>query len=163
VAAQTAESYFNLMEVRARRQLLEGQHEINSAYLALVEERFERGLTSSIDVHQQAQLVAATEAQLALLGGEEAVASSQLAVLLGQPPGQRFAEGERGLPTLPAAPALGEPAELLSRRPDIAAARLRLDAADAAVADAVRAQLPSLLLQFTPSYDIAQTRYPQSE
>src|SRR5690606_20164890 len=27
----------------------------------------------------------------------------------------------------------------------------------------VRAQLPSLLLQFTPSYDIAQTRYPQSE
>jgi NodT family efflux transporter outer membrane factor (OMF) lipoprotein len=159
ISAQTAEAYFDLVEVRARRALLTAQVATNASYLELVTFRFERGLTSAVDVHQQRQLVAGTEAQLSLVAGEEAVVENQLAVLVGVPPGRTFAEGEATLPELPAAPAVGAPAELLARRPDLLAADLRLRAADARVASAVRATLPALQLSFTPGYTIARTTF----
>ena len=162
VAAQAAETWFDLVEVHARAKLLEAQLETNQTYLELVTLRFERGLTSSLDVHQQEQLVAGTEAQLALIGGEEALLQNQLAVLLGAAPNRTFAVSKDELPTLPPAPPAGLPADLLERRPDIEAAYLRMRAADMRVATAIRAQLPSITLNVTPSYLIARSRFEQT-
>ncbi len=51
------------------------------------------------------------------------------------------------LPELPPVPALGVPADLLERRPDVRAARRRVEAADYRVAVAVADRLPALRLQ----------------
>jgi outer membrane protein TolC len=87
---------------------------------------------------------------------------NQLAVLLGAPPNRAFAVSKDELPTLPAAPSAGLPADLLEQRPDIEAAHLRLRAADLRVATAIRAQLPSISLNVTPSYLVARSRFAQT-
>jgi NodT family efflux transporter outer membrane factor (OMF) lipoprotein len=162
VAASASEAWFDLVEIHARKKVLEAQLETNRTYLELVTLRFDRGLTSSLDVHQQEQLVASSEAQLALVDGEEAVLQNQLSVLVGATPDRTFAEGHDALPELPAAPSVGVPSDLLERRPDLQAAYLRLRSADMRVASAVRAQLPSLSLNLTPSFIVARSRYAQT-
>ncbi len=159
VAAATAEAWFDLVEARARRELLGTQLATNERYLEVVRIRFERGLTSVLDVHQQQQLVASSEAQLALIDGQEAVLENQLAVLLGAAPDRRFASARSALPELPAMPDAGVPADLLERRPDLEAALLRVRAADERVSSAIRRQLPSLELTFTPGYTITRSRF----
>ncbi len=159
VAAQVAEAWFDLVETRARRTLLQTQLATNQRYLEVVTLRFERGLTSVLDVNQQQQLVATTEAELALVDGEEAVVENELAILLGAAPDRRFAAAGAQLPELPAAPDAGVPADLLERRPDLHAAHLRVRAADERVAAAIRDQLPSLELTFTPGYTITRSRF----
>ncbi len=152
IAAEAAESWLDVVESHARRALLEAQLESNRSYLELVTLRFRGGLTSNLDVHQQQQLVARSEALVALVRSEEIVASNELAVLLGEAPGRRFAAGVDRLPTLPPAPDAGIPATLLERRPDLAAAALRLRAADARVASAIRSQLPAIRLEAVPGH-----------
>ena len=55
-------------------------------------------------------------------------------------------EAPSALPDLPALPALGVPADLLSRRPDVRAAYRRARAADERVTAALAARLPTLRL-----------------
>lgn len=69
----------------------------------------------------------------------------QLEILLRDYPDGQIAVAEY-LPQLPPVPATGVPAELLARRPDIAAAELRLKAAGYRVDAAKRSFLPSLIL-----------------
>jgi outer membrane protein TolC len=70
----------------------------------------------------------------------------QLAVLVGMPP-KSVVGGERGrLPELPRMPGPGLPSELISRRPDVRAALIRLGAADYRVAAAIADRFPRLSL-----------------
>jgi outer membrane protein, multidrug efflux system len=145
-AAQVSETWFDLLANRARRALIESQLEINETYLELTRLRFEQGLASALEVYQQRQQLVATRAQLALIDGTTEVLEHALSLLVGQPPGARYAVDRTELPALPALPATGVPADLLERRPDVRAARRQVVAADYRLAAAIADRLPALRL-----------------
>lgn len=153
VSAQVAEAWFDLLEARARVELLAEQLRINERFLELTTLRFRQGLTTALDAHQQRQTVAATQAQAALAQARERVAANQLALLLGKTPeAQRFAQERRSLPELPERPPEGVPADLLQKRPDVRAAARRVEAADERVAVAIASRLPTLTLNGSVGY-----------
>lgn len=153
IAARVAETYFNILEVRSRHQLLREQLDINETFLELVTLRFRQGLTSAVDIHQQRQQVAATRAQTELVIAQERVLENQLAALVGEAPEGQVRSGDRvSLPTLNAPPPEGVPADLLTTRPDVRAAAERVKAADERVASSIAARLPSLIVSASPGY-----------
>ena len=86
-------------------------------------------------------------------------AQARTPVLLGKPPGQAPTVQTRALPPLPPLPDPGVPARLLERRPDLRAARLRVEAADERVGAAVADLLPTLRLSAEfgyQSFEISQ-------
>ncbi|MCA9530048.1 MAG: TolC family protein, partial [Myxococcales bacterium] len=93
LSASVAEAWYDLIDARAQGKLLGEQLETNRRYLDIVDSRYKQGLTSILDVRQQRQLVAQSEAQIALIAGQEQVAAQRLAVLLGSTP-----EGISGAP-----------------------------------------------------------------
>jgi NodT family efflux transporter outer membrane factor (OMF) lipoprotein len=148
LAAQLAERWFALLDVRARRALLAEQVETSETYLGLVEVRFRQGLSGALDVHQQSSQLSAARAQLELIEAQHATVESELAVLLGQWPGEPLAAERIELPSeLPPIPSVGVPADLLLRRPDVRAAQRRVIAADYRVGAAIADWFPRLNLR----------------
>lgn len=150
--ASVAEAYMDLVGVRAERALVEEQLATNTQYLDLVTLRYETGLASIVDVHQQRQQVATLEAQRDLLEGEEAVTANALMIIVGDTSGNLDTGNRDTLPEVGEPPPQGVPAALFERRPDVRAAALRIEAADKRVRAAIVAQLPAVRLEFTPGY-----------
>jgi NodT family efflux transporter outer membrane factor (OMF) lipoprotein len=151
LAAEISEAWFDLVVQRAQRKLLAEQLETNQTFLELVELRFEQGLASALDVYQQRQQVVATRGQLTLVESAIAALGFRLAALVGQPPRSVVAGERDALPGMPELPGTGIPADLLERRPDVRAARRRVEAADHRVAVAVADRLPGLRLSGSTS------------
>lgn len=114
--------------------------------LRLVEARERSGSATRLELAQQRSLVAAQQRQLPLLEQRRQDNRVTLATLLGDPVQLLPASDERidalRWPTI----ASGVPSDVLSRRPDIAAAEARLAAASADVQVARAALLPRLVL-----------------
>ncbi len=109
---------------------------------------FDAGSSSEVDAAKATALAASTEAEIPSLEIARAVAVHRLGVLLGRAPGDlalrlKYA---RGIPALRDTIRAGLPAELLSRRPDIAAAERRLAQATAKIGVAEAALYPSVSL-----------------
>jgi len=144
LSAQTTEQWFGVLELRERKRLLNEQVDINRKWLEVLEARFGYGRASALDVLQQREQIQGLEAQLLLVDAQEESALLRLTVLAGKLPGQAtFGAGDR-LPALPPLPSSGVPADLLDRRPDLQAARKRVEASDHRVAAAVADYLPTL-------------------
>jgi NodT family efflux transporter outer membrane factor (OMF) lipoprotein len=153
LAAQVAEAWFDVLDARARQEVLTEQLRINETFLELTTLRFRQGLTSALDAHQQRQQVAATRAQFELIAARERVATNQLAVLLGDTPGGGvFAPERTTLPMPPDSVEAGVPADVIQNRPDVRAAARRLEAADKRVSAALAARLPSLVISAGAGY-----------
>ena len=153
LAAEVTETWFDILAQRAQRKLIEEQLETNKTYFDLVQLRFQKGLASALDVHQQRQQLVTTRSQLALIDSSIRLLDYRLAILIGVTPG-KFDLTERSarvLPDMPQVPGTGLPAHLLERRPDVRAARRRVEAADYRVAVAVANRLPSLRLSGSTS------------
>lgn len=154
VASEVADAWFDLTAIGERRRALEAQREIQARVLTMVEARVRQGLAPPVDAISQSELLATTDASLALLTSEREVQALRLAVLLGRSPTHASFEAPERLPELPAIAESGVSAASLASRPDVRAALLRLEAADDLVTAAVRAQLPVLRLGATPGYQI---------
>lgn len=146
IAAEVAGAYYDLVSARAQVTLLTSQRDLSQSFLEVVELRFGEGLADAVEVEQQRQLVITASAALEQLVAAEAVAAHRLALLSGQAPGSLALPGRLDLPKLPALPQLGVPSELLQQRPDLRAARRRVEAADYRIAVAVADRYPSLRL-----------------
>ena len=98
--------------------------------LELTQQRLSAGLENNARVKQQAGQVALTRAGLAYVEGSIDLARNQLADLIGAGP-DRGAQLERPQLAQPAAITLPSmlPADLLGRRPDVAAARAQVESA----------------------------------
>lgn len=103
----------------------------------------EAGIGSQLDVLRADARLAATEASLPPLQAEETRARHRIATLLGQR-ADTFAIdlSPRELPAIAKALPIGDPAELLRRRPDVRAAERRLAAATANVGVATAELFP---------------------
>ena len=144
--ASVADTWFQALASQdridvARRNLADAEQ-----VLAAIRARQEAGTTSLLEVSQQEALVAGLRAQIPGLQGQLVQQVNALAVLVGRNP-EALGVTPDTLTNL-AAPniAAGLPSELLSRRPDVAAAVARLAAADADVRAARAALFPQVSL-----------------
>jgi NodT family efflux transporter outer membrane factor (OMF) lipoprotein len=100
--------------------------------LTIVEARFRAGTTGQLDVHQSHSTLAQTEAGIPELEIGKRQAANRLCILLGIPPEDLEARlGASPIPSAPPDVAIGIPADLLRRRPDVRRAE-RLAAAQSA-------------------------------
>ena len=147
VVAEAITFYLQLESLERRIQITNGIIESLSRTLALVENRYERGLTSVLDLRQARRTLAQAEALLPSLRQELGMTQQKLAVLLGrypttQAPRLQPEEYFRRLATVPA----GLPSDLLLRRPDIRAAEAKLMALNARVGVSKASRFPRITL-----------------
>jgi len=162
LAAQAAETWFQFQEARAQVRLLREQIATSRALLDLVKRRFGQGLATALDVSQQRRQLAGLLAQVPPVESRMATLRHQLDILQGLPPGRGPIPGEGAapaeLPEPPPPPPTGLPSDLLVRRPDVAAARLRLVAADHRLGAALARKLPSIELSPRMGYQAGAAR-----
>ncbi|MCY3795033.1 MAG: efflux transporter outer membrane subunit [Gammaproteobacteria bacterium] len=148
VLAETVATYLEIVDLRCQRRLATEMAAIFEEQASLAADGYERGLTDVRDVYAAQRSLADAQAELPRMTSRLADAEGRLWILLG---GHR-AELEGLLPDAlePAAPSVpmptGIPADLLTQRPDISAARQRVEAARFAVGAHRAALLPSLSL-----------------
>jgi len=143
LSTRLAELYFIGVEQRAQLDLLERRLHHNRELVRIIAERYQSGLAAATELYQAQQNLAQMEAQIPLFETTLDQTSNAIALLLGQSPGNVQIES-RQLPPLTNVIAIGLPATLLSRRPDVSAALLELEAADRELAAAVADRLPRL-------------------
>ncbi len=153
--AGVASSYFQVLALRTRLGIARENLAIAERVLELVSARARNGAASALDVSRQEATVLSQRAGLLPLEQLERQTLAALAVLLGRPP-EGFDVKAAGIADL-AVPGIdpGLPSQLLVRRPDLASAEATLAAANADVAAARAALLPSI--QLTGSAGLAST------
>jgi NodT family efflux transporter outer membrane factor (OMF) lipoprotein len=144
-SARLADLYYLALEQRAQLELSDRTIEAFQDTLERVERRYREGLVAALDVYQSRQNLAAARAQRPVFKSTLDVTLHELAVLLGRFPGKEISGADGELPEAPAFP-VGIPSQLLTRRPDIEAALLRLEAKDKRVGAAVADRFPSFNL-----------------
>jgi NodT family efflux transporter outer membrane factor (OMF) lipoprotein len=110
--------------------------------------RFEAGLVTELDVEQARYNLEQTKAQIPRLQAAISEAQNRLAVLLGGMPGalNSALEPPLPIPVAPASVAVGVPADMLRRRPDVRRAERRLAAQTAQIGVATAARYPRFSL-----------------
>jgi NodT family efflux transporter outer membrane factor (OMF) lipoprotein len=116
--------------------------------LKIATAKFKYGTATKRDVYQAEDVLGATEATVPQLNIQLAQNENALAVLLGLPPGRvdEWLAGASDIPTAPRYAAVGIPADLLRRRPDVRRAELQAAAQCAQIGFAKADLLPTLSL-----------------
>ncbi len=149
LAAEVAQAYVSLRAQQSQLALLQATASFDAQALALARQRRERGVAASDEVEQRLQQGEATQASIADMTAQAANSLDRLALLTGQAPGAldaRLAAAAARLPTLPQDVAVGDPAGLLQRRPDIRAAERRLAQRNAQIGQQKANYFPKLSL-----------------
>lgn len=144
--AETAETFFELARIRSELRLLDDQIEIAETFLELTDVRQRQGMANAIDIVQQRQQIDRLRETRHRAALDETLIISALATLLGKPREEVLLPTATTLPELPPMNAEVLPADLLERRPDVKAARMRVVAADHRVDAAIKERLPRLQL-----------------
>ena len=146
LSAQVAQAYVQLRDVQARIRLNAAATELQRRQLALSRQREARGTASTLDLERLRTQLASTEAEAIPLGAQRDEALGQLAILTGRTPGalDETLATVVPVPLPPAAVAIGDPAALIARRPDIRAAERELAAGTAAIGVSKAKELPGI-------------------
>jgi multidrug efflux system outer membrane protein len=151
VQSDVAQAYFGLRALDAERALVRQTVEAYCGTLRLTERRYQAGDVAELDLARVKAEVASTTSQALALDRQRALQEHALAVLLGEP-ASSFALPEAAwdgaLPVVPP----GVPSTVLARRPDVAAAQLAMQAAEARVGVAQKAWFPDIVLTGNAGY-----------
>lgn len=149
VLAEVAASYFSLRGTEESLALVSAQVAALQTSHALTARRLEAGRGTELDTARTESLLRETESLLPVLERDAALQRHRLAVLLGESPGAFTVPAPREPATAPATltVAIGSPADLLRRRPDIQAAERTLAAATARVGVSTAALFPEVSLR----------------
>lgn len=137
--ADVATNYVNVRTFQKRLQIAHENLEIQKRTLAFTQKRFQADLAAELDVAQARVNVESTASDIPLLEAGLQLALNRLSVLLGAPPGA-VDELFRDVAPVPQPPneiAIGIPAELIRRRPDVRRAERELAAQTARIGAAV--------------------------
>lgn len=154
VAAEVARSYVELRGTRHRLDVARRNVANQERTLEMTRALREGGRGTELDVAQARAQLESTRATIPLLRTGIERARHRLAVLVGRPPTAldgRLATSTE-LPALPRTLRVGDPAELLRRRPDVAAAERRLAAETANIGVAVADLFPRVTLLGSAGY-----------
>jgi multidrug efflux system outer membrane protein len=147
VASEVARTYLELRGAQKRLEVARANRDNQRETLDLTRVRLELGRGNELDVASAEARLAATESTIPPLSAIETVAAHRLAVLLGQRPGALDDEiAPRELAPHLTTLAVGSPADLLRRRPDVRAAERELAAATARVGVAKADLFPRLTI-----------------
>ena len=126
LTAEVATTYVNIRTLEERIRLAKQNVKLQQDSLKLVELQFEAGTVTELDVLQAKTLLTNTQAQIPNMQSSLVKFHNALAVLLGQAPGKTrsLIQGGKGIPRVSGRVAVGLPAELLRRRPDIRRAEM---------------------------------------
>lgn len=145
--AEVARVYVELRSAQSRLKIAEANVLAQRETFDLAEERRRAGLGTDLDTARAAAQLESSQANLPVLRRAERVAANRLSVLLGELPGSLSTElGGAGANPAPKAGAIGLPADLLRRRPDIRRAERALAAATARVGVATADLYPRFTL-----------------
>ena len=152
--AQLAQDYFQLRALDSQKRLLEQTIEGYAKSLELTNNRYRAGVAARVDVAQAETQLKSTQAQLLDLGIQRSQLEHAIATLIGTAPSE-FSITPAELFAQPPSIPPGLPAELLERRPDIAAAERRMAAANAQIGVAAAAWFPTATLSATYGFQAA--------
>lgn len=121
LTAEVARAYMLLRTLEARLKIAEDNVDIQVRSLQIATVRFEGGDVTELDVAQAKTLLASTLASIPRLQSQIRQVKNALALLLGVLPAQtdKMLDKPTLLPEIPVEIAIGIPAEMLRRRPDI--------------------------------------------
>lgn len=141
-----ANAYFQTLALRVRLKVAQENLAIAEKVYAIVEARYRYGSASALDMSRQRGTVLAQRNILLPLQVQERQTVSALAILLGrQPQALQVVAKDLNVLTVPEV-SPGLPSTLITRRPDLASVEAQLYAADANVAAARAALLPTISL-----------------
>lgn len=145
MAAQICKTWFSAIEAKRQMELSQATTDNWRLSHDRVRSRYENGLSSSLDLRLSLSSLSIAEANLSASKALYESVLRQLETLLRRYPAAKMTLN----PDLPQASSeipVGLPADLLTRRPDLAAAERRLAASFAGVSSAKRALLPQISL-----------------
>lgn len=148
LSAEVGQSYVVLRDAQTRLNLAKDAVELQSKAVALVRQRQARGAAADGDLDRAETGLDQAQAQVAPLKARVDELKDQLAMLTGQTPGALDAELAQpaAAPAPPALTPVGDPAEMLRRRPDVRAAERRLAASNARIGQNVAEYFPKVTL-----------------
>lgn len=157
VTAEVARTYFDLRGQQARLDVARRNVKNQQETLQLTEARLEAGRVTELDTSRAQAQLSTTLATIGPLEADVASSIHRLSVLTGQQPDALDAllSPPRDLPPLPKITAVGDPAALLRRRPDIRVAERQLAASTALVGVAIGDLFPKVT--FTGDFVYAAT------
>ena len=133
--SDVAQRYVDVRTAEQRLEYARKNVEIQRESLNLANVKFTNGATTKLDVTQGESTLAQTEAIIPPLESQRRQAMNQICILLGAPPQDIVAalNGRQPIPATPPEVALGIPADLLRRRPDIRRAEREVAAQSARI------------------------------
>jgi multidrug efflux system outer membrane protein len=148
VAAEVVRAYLDLRGAQERLDVARRNADNQAATLKVTEARLAGGRGTELDRARASGQWLTTRASIPTLEADVRTASYRLAVLVGRSPEALLTElaVPKPLPTLPATLAIGAPADLLRRRPDVVQAERQLAAATARVGVAIADLFPRVML-----------------
>jgi NodT family efflux transporter outer membrane factor (OMF) lipoprotein len=120
--AEVAANYIGIRTSQEGLEVARSNAELQRKSFGIASERAQYGAVTDVDPAQAATLLYDTEAQIPAFEARIDQQASTLSTLLGMPPrrvGELLGEARIGIPAPPADIALGLPADLLRRRPDV--------------------------------------------
>lgn len=148
LTAEVARVYTSMRTFEVLIRISRENAKIQKDGLDIAESRFRNGATSELDVAQARALYESTLANIPQLQASLQQAKNALSILLGLPPGgvEALLCGPHKIPSASRKVAVGLPAELLRRRPDIRSAELNAAAESARIGVAEADLYPRFIL-----------------
>ena len=141
-------NYIAVRTFQARLAVAEANLAAQTETYELTAIRVQAGLTTALDLEQAKYNLESTRSQIPTLQSGLEEAKSRLAILLGEHPGAVHAElaAHQPIPVPPVEVAIGVPADLLRRRPDVRQAERKLAAQTAQIGVATAELYPKFSL-----------------
>lgn len=168
--SEVANAYIAVRVLQSRKAILEDSIALLSKQLDIVRARVAAKTVTGLDLAEAEASLAIIESELPLLDAEIAARTNGLSVLLGQYPGdvsRRMTEA-KPVPQPEVTLAVGVPAQLLLRRPDVRASERRMAAEVARIGVAVAGFYPEVSLSgnisifandFSGLFDLSNVTY----
>lgn len=155
IAAQTAIAWISLNEALAQERIAVLSYQARENVLSITERRVKSGVLGPLELRTARSSLAGAEAAIAARRQASTEAARRLEVLLGRYPAAEIT-ATASIPELGPMEAEGNPALLLSRRPDIAALEVQVVAAGLRAEQARLAMLPALRITGSAGNDSSE-------
>jgi len=154
LVADVASNYVQIRSIQEQLGFTRANVKLQQDTLALTQVRFNAGAVSELDVSTARATLTNTQSLIPQLQDSLRQAKLALCVLLGRTPSELGTElpGEGPVPTAPAEIALGIPADLLRRRPDVRRAERFAAALSAQTGVATADLYPSVTIKGTSGF-----------
>ena len=148
VAAQVADSYITIRGLQERLAVADAQVGTQQRLVDTIGLQYRKGIAAELQLRQSEGALAQVRGTVPVLQVALDGALNALDVLMGEQPGtERVRLSAPGaIPMAPAITAIGSPADLLQRRPDLIVAERKLAASNAQIGSAIAEYYPKISL-----------------